>query len=120
MKINNVELEDLDIFDLETAEKYEDALGKVIKESKETEGTELVEGTALSSTIRKQCNSVFKCFNTIFGEDTDKKVFGNKTNIMVCLKAFEELVLQVDEQKKELDKMTSKYSPNRVQRRSKK
>ena len=120
MKINNVELEDMDIYDLDTAEKYEGALEKVRKEAEETKNTEVVGGTALSFAIRKQCNSVFDCFNAIFGEGTDKKVFGDKTNLMVCLKAFEELVLHADEQKKEMEKMTNKYSPNRAQKRAKK
>ena len=114
MKINNVELEDIDILDADVAEKYENALEKVIIETKETE--EL----SMSATIRKQCTAVFNCFNTIFGEGTDKKVFGNKVNLMICLKSFEELVEHANEQKKELEKLTEKYSPNRVQRRTKK
>ncbi|WP_460377777.1 DUF6673 family protein, partial [Paraclostridium bifermentans] len=35
-------------------------------------------------------------------------------------KAFEELILQVNEQKKEIEKISNKYSPNRASRRSKK
>ena len=120
MKINNVELEDIDIFDADVAEKYEEALGKVEKEAKKIQNAEEPKKLSLSDSIRKQCASVFDCFNTLFGEGTDKKIFGNKTNLMVCLKAFEELVVNVDEQKKELDKMTDKYSPNRLQRRTKK
>ncbi|MBZ9608633.1 AP endonuclease [Clostridium estertheticum] len=114
MLINNVELEELDIFDLETAEKYEKALIKVTEEAKETEGI------SMSASIRKQCNAVFNCFNTMFGEGTDKKIFGNKTNILLCLKSFEELIEHTNEQKKELEKLTNKYSPNRLNRRTKK
>jgi len=117
MLINNVELGDMDIYDADVAEKYEGALKKVENEANATSG---VEGLSLSVSIRKQCSAVFECFNTIFGEDTDKKIFGGKTNLMVCLKAFEELVANVDEQKQALEKMTDKYSPNRLQRRAKK
>ena len=120
MKINGVELEDMDIYDLETAEKYEFAIAqfqKVTGESKSTAG----EGKkVLSSVIRKQCNSVFDCFNTIFGEGTDKKIFGNRTNLMVCLKAFEELAIYANNQKSEMEEMGNKYSPNRAQKRAQK
>ena len=115
MLINNVELEDIDVLDADMAEKYEGALKKVVEDAKEVQETG---ETSMSVTIRKQCNSVFDCFNSIFGEETDKKVFGNKVNLLVCLKAFEELVEYANEQKKELEKMTNKYSPNRVQRRA--
>lgn len=114
MVINGVELQDVDIFDLETAEKCDKAFDEVKKKAN------IKEGTGLTEIIRIQCNAVFECFNEIFGEGTDKKVFGNKTNLRVCLKAFEELVEYANEQKKEMDNMYSKYSPNRASRRSKK
>ena len=55
----------------------------------------------------------------MFGEGTDKKIFGDKVNLLTCLKAFEELVEQVNAQKGEVEKIASKYSPNRAQRRKK-
>ncbi|MBE6061219.1 MAG: AP endonuclease [Clostridium sulfidigenes] len=114
MKINNVELQDIDILDLEVAEKWEQALESV-------EGvTKSIEGMKISETIKTQCNAIFEVFNTLFGEGTDKRVFGDRVNLMMCLKAFEELVTQVKSQSAEVEKMASKYSPNRVQRRSKK
>lgn len=114
MKINGVELEDLDIYDVEVAEKYESGLKKIKEMSND------VNDKSLSETIRIQCNHIFDFFNTLFGEGTDKKVFGNKVNLVTCIKAFEELILQVNEQKKELEKISNKYSPNRAARRSKK
>jgi len=114
MKINNIELKDIDILDLEAAEKWEDALERVEGVAK------TMEGMKVSESIRTQCNAIFDVFNTLFGEGTDKKVFGDRVNLMMCLKAFEELVLYINEQKTEVEKMASKYSPNRVQRRNKK
>jgi hypothetical protein len=113
MIINNVELQNLDIFDADIAEKYENMLEKVVKEAKATEELKT------SEAIRKQCSLVFECFNYLFGEGTDKKVFGEKANLIICLKAFEELVESVNEQKQEVEKITSKYSPSRAQRRAK-
>lgn len=113
MKINGVELEDLDIFDLDVAGKYENALKNV------EDMSEKVKGMTVAESIITQCNAVFNVFNELFGEGTDKKVFGNKVNLLTCLKAFEELVIQMNEQKSEIEKIASKYSPNRAQRRKK-
>lgn len=113
MIINGVELEDLDIYDVEVAEKYEKALETVHLSSNKDNSKSLSEG------IKFQCNLIFDFFNTVFGEGTDKKIFGNKVNLMTCIKAFEEIVLKVNEQKKEIEKLSNKYSPNRAARRSK-
>ena len=114
MKINGVELGDWDILDLEVAEKYEQALEHI-------EGlVETTQGMKMSEAIRTQCNAVFDVFNDLFGEGTDKKIFGDKVNLLTCLKAFEELIMQVKETNKEVEKIANKYSPNRVSRRNKK
>lgn len=113
MKINGIELDNLDIYDADVAEKYEKALDAIIKNS------ENVQGLKTSAIIRVRCECVFDFFNTMFGEGTDKKIFGDKVNLITCMKAFEELVEQVNVQKGEVEKMASKYSPNRAQRRKK-
>jgi hypothetical protein len=107
-------LEDIDLFDADVAEKVTEAIDKVVEEAKSTERL-----TSLPQIIRKQCNAVFDCFNTVFGEGTDKKVFGNKVNLKVCLNAFAELSSALKEQKEAAEKEFSKYSPNRAQRRGK-
>lgn len=114
MKINGVELQDIDILDLEVAEKYENALESVKDISKR------IEGMKLSEAIRIQCTTIFDVFNTMFGEGTDKKVFGDKVNLLTCLKAFEDLVTHVNSKNTEVERLANKYSPNRAQRRSKK
>ncbi|MGH4125597.1 MAG: DUF6673 family protein [Clostridium sp.] len=114
MKINNVELEDIDILDADVAEKYENALGEVAGIAKK------VEGMKPSESIRTQCRVIFSTFNTLFGEGTDKKIFGDRVNLLICLKAFEELVVAMNSQKEEVQKLANKYSPNRAQKRAKK
>lgn len=113
MIINGVELEDLDIYDVEVAERYDKALEGL-------KGIEENKSGSMADIIKSQCTAIFDVFNTMFGEGTDKKVFGDRVNLRICLKAFEELVLQVNEQKSEIEKLTNKYSPNRAQRRAKK
>ena len=114
MKINNVELEDIDILEADVAEKYENALEVVVGIDKK------VEGMKPSQSIRTQCNTIFEFFNTLFGEGTDKEMFGEKVNLLTCMKAFEELVTSVNEQQSEVEKLANKYSPNRAQKRAKK
>ena len=114
MIINGVELEDLDIYDVEVAEKFDKALKDIDIAKEEVKGMGNVEG------IRTLCTAIFEVFNAMFGEGTDKKVFGNRVNLLICLKALEEFVLKMKEQEKEIDKLMNKYSPNRAARRSKK
>lgn len=114
MIINGVELEDIDIYDLEVAEKYDKVLKNIDIVKEDIKGMSNVEG------IRTLCNAIFEVFNTMFGEGTDKKIFGNKVNLITCIKALEEFVMQINEQKKEIEKLSNKYSPNRAQRRAKK
>ena len=52
----------------------------------------------------------------MFGEGTDKKIFGDKVNLVTCLKALDEFVTQVREQKDKIEEISNKYSPSRVNR----
>lgn len=114
MKINNVELEDIDMMDVEIAEKYEGVLKNIEKM------VEDVKDMKFSESIRAQCNSIFSVFNVLFGPGTDKKVFGEKVNLLTCLKSFEELAMILNSQTKDVQKIADKYSPNRVSKNTKK
>lgn len=87
MKINGVELE-LDLYDADVMDKYTEALKKFDEKQK----NKSIEGLSNGEIIRQECEMVFDFFNDVFGTGTDKKVFGNKTNFMVCLKAFRQVV----------------------------
>lgn len=117
IKLNGIELE-LDIMDLETSEKIEKEMDIVVEEASKAKGLRR------SESIKKQCYAIFNCIDNIFGEGTHKKVFGNKVNLRECLKVFAKFVEELDklnnEEEKELESLTSKYSPNRAQRRNKK
>ena len=98
MKINNVELEDLDFMDLETMEKIEQAQATYMEKSKKNDFNKY------SEMIRYNCELVFDLFNTIFGEGTDVKVFGNKTNLLKCTKAVDELFMYIEASNKNYEK----------------
>ena len=43
-----------------------------------------------SEQLRTYCHGVFEFFNELFGEGTDRLIFGNTTNARVCLRALKE------------------------------
>ncbi|MFL8712802.1 DUF6673 family protein [Clostridioides sp. GD02377] len=120
MLINNVELEDFDIYDADEFEKVEKTIDLTIAETGRVEK----EATKGYEMIRGVCNSIFKCFDDIFGEGVSFKMFGDKRNLKVCSNAFFELIEEVNRQKQEGQEFfaskISKYAPNRAQRRAKK
>lgn len=108
MVINGVELEDLDIFDADVAEKYEDAMENVSNEMV------IINDLRGSEIIRHQCNVIYNCFNELFGEGTSNKIFGDKDNIVTCLEAFEKLISSTNKKALKLRELQSKYLNNLV------
>lgn len=114
VKVNDRETElEFCMYNPDIVEKYEDALDVIIKETTFDEDSKL----KLSEKIRIQCKSVFKFFNSVFGEGTDKKVFGERVNLKDCLLAFQQVMDEAENQDKSLDSIIGKYTPNRAQRR---
>lgn len=115
VKILNTELE-IDFYDADVMEKIENSFEETQQEvqnymNKKTQKT--------SEVIRSVCKVVFDFFNKVFGEGTDKKIFGTKTNLIECLKAFEQFVDAKVKQDKELEEISNKYNPNRAKRKAK-
>ena len=100
MKINDVELE-LDLYDADVMDKYTEALKKFDEKQK----NKSIEGLSNGNVIRQECEMVFDFFNDVFGPGTDKKVFGDKTNIMECIKAVEQVIKYSASVSKDLAKL---------------
>lgn len=123
LEINGAELE-FDIFDAETAEKYEVALNNMSVAGEEA--SKIGKEGKLSECIRAQCEGVFDFFDDIFGTGTAEIVFGEKTNLRICLDAAAKVINSVDEQQKELKDLQEQFgiteqNPahlNRAQRRA--
>lgn len=119
MKILDTEIE-FNFNDADDMERLENAIDKTTLKLNNIK----TDGKRTSEVIRESCKAVFECFNIAFGEETDKKVFGEKTNFNICIKAFEDLCNARDEQGKDLEEQVknieSKYSPNRATRRARK
>ena len=111
----------MDITDLESIEKlFADTAEKYDECMKDMQGIkDKVANMSVGESIRYQCTAVFNVFNDIFGEGTDKKIFGDKVHLGKCLDAFEILVTEANRQAEDTSKKYSKYSPNRAARRGK-
>ena len=105
VNINGVELE-FDIYDLDTAKRYEAALKGL-----GTESSELQPGASLVESIEKECNMTFQFLDLLFGEGTSNKVFGSKCNLNACLEAVEAVTTDVSRQRSALDDRVQKYIP---------
>jgi hypothetical protein len=117
--IKDTEL-DLDIYDADENERVLSAIQKAQKALTAIDGGD----DDTSDGIRDACHAVFECFNTIFGDGTDRKIFGNKCNLRDAMRAIFQLCdavkVQRDEFEAETQQFTAKYSPNRAARRAKK
>lgn len=102
LEINGHKLE-FDLFELETAKKYEEGMQRVMKITDE------LSGVTLSETIVPQCDAVRDCFDGIFGKDTGVKVCGENYNLTKHLDAFEILVDEAIRQRRKYDDRGKKY-----------
>lgn len=116
MKILEKEFE-IDFYDADTMEKIENGMENVSKIIKENS---VAKSQKTSTAIRKACNVIFDFFNDVLGEGASKKIFGNKTSLTICIKAYEDFINCKKEQDKVFEDISKKYSPNRATRRAKK
>lgn len=103
MLINNVELPDIDVYDVDIMEKYETA-------SENLTNYKAPEGGTTSEQWRQECLAIFSVFNQLWGEGSDKLVFGDTMNIKTCWKAMGELFEEIIRQKEEGEMLFNKYN----------
>lgn len=125
MKILDTEIE-FDFYNAEQAEKFERYADIATQELKNIDANKMKQ----SVFIKTVCEIVERCFNSIFGEDISTKIFNNKKDFHLCIRAFKDLVKsrleqenmiakEIDDLQKEMTQATEKYS-NRATRRAKK
>lgn len=115
MKVLDYELENLDTFDPDILEKIENAKEKAISAFDNAKIAEKV-----SVSIRMQCEAVSEFIDTLWGNGTAKKIFGEKSNLVTSMRAFSEIRQALDEdterQSAEIENIMQKYSPDRAAR----
>lgn len=114
-KFGNFEA-DIDTSDYEFMQKFETYSIKLGKDEEKVDKTGM-----RSEAIRQICALTFQYFNDLFGEGTDRLLFGSATNLRMCDQAIFALASAIEEDKKAYDMEVkagvSKYSGNRAQRR---
>ncbi|MEE0733281.1 MAG: DUF6673 family protein [Acutalibacteraceae bacterium] len=115
MIIQGVKLPDIDPAELDQLELWElsfETFSKAITKAKTMKKA--------SEAVRSQCFATFALFNQLFGDGTDKTIFGDRTNLVICMEAVQELVTAVnnkDQQNSEkISSFVQKYSPTRATR----
>lgn len=125
MKILDTEIE-FDFYNAEQAEKFEKYADIATQELNNINANKMKQ----SIFIKTVCEIVEKCFSNIFGEDISTKIFNNKKDFHLCIRAFKDLVKsrleqenivakEIEDLQKEMTQATEKYS-NRATRRAKK
>lgn len=125
MKILNVEVE-FNFYNAEQAEKFEKYSEIATQELKSINSNKMKQ----SVFIKTVCEIVERCFDNIFGEEMSIKIFNNKKDFHLCIRAFKDLIKarleqenivakEIENLQKEMVEATEKYS-NRAIRRAKK
>ena len=91
MIINGVELEELNALDYEISQKVE-------KELERAQGIHAkITNLKNSEGIKVICDTINEIFDNIFGEGTSEKVFKNKRDLLISMKAFGDLCMHYKE-----------------------
>ena len=106
----------LDLSDTDTIALYE----KSFKQMQEDVKKMPKEGTK-SEIVRAYCQVLRDVFDRLIGDGTSDKLFGNRYNALEITTCYENFLEFVDGQNKAIgdlvNRMTTRYSPNRAQRR---
>lgn len=109
---------ELNLQDVETAERYEVAFDEMAAREKA-----FPKDGKNSAIFRAYCEMMYALFDAIFGEGTSQKLMGEKLDAGVCTEAYESFLDFVNKQAVNAVErragIVTKYSPNRAQRRAK-
>ncbi len=107
----------LDVQDVDTIERYEEAFAALSVEEKA-----IPKDGKKSVQIRAYCRMFRNLFNALFGEGTDVKMFGEKDNAREMTECYESFLQFVANQHAVLaeaqSRIVTRFSPNRAQRRA--
>ena len=108
---------ELDMQDVDTVEKYEDAFATLSKEE-----LALPKEGKNSTRVRAYCKMFRNLMDNLFGEGANIEIFGEKDNSRAVTEIYDKFLEFIVKQQTEFsnlqNKIQSKYSPNRAQRRA--
>lgn len=104
----------LDMTDVDTVERYEDAAQKLSDTSKRAP-----KDGRKSEMLRFLLTAYDTFFNELFGDGASKELFGETKSVALREDAYTSMLDFIVQQNTERNALRSKYSPNRAQRRAK-
>lgn len=114
--INGAEF-DIDLMDADVMERFENAAEEIQSKVSQLQAP----GAKVSDVVRSFCNLTEDFLDEVLGDGASEDIFGGTQNMKEHMQAYEDLFKAVDVAKNEMDsfnkQFTSKYSPNRAQRR---
>lgn len=110
MNFRDMEL-DFDIFDADTADDYTTAL-----ERAKARFVDKKDGEIVGDAIRRQCHAVFDFFDELFEPGFHKEIFGERTNLILCMEAFRDFVDDVDTQKEKINTILAEAQAKNAER----
>ncbi len=101
---------ELDLLEYQDAKRVEDAMSAFYQRVGKLEQ----EQASLSGQVLGYCTPTLEFFDDIWGPGTDKKLFGDHTNLGLCAQAFGQLAEEITKkQPKKAQELFSKYLPAR-------
>lgn len=104
MTINGVRL-NFELYDTDNDEmnaRYFEELNKM-----RTIKNDMPDGTEKEKNVYL-CNRVKSIFDTVFGAGTGDKICGSRNNVLVCMKAYSQLISEQIRQNEEYENITAK------------
>lgn len=98
--INGVKI-DYDTFDLANMELFDSEV-KRVKEDVEAAQREDWKKENYIQILREQCYSIMDFFDTVLGEGSAKKIFGNRVNVLEIISAYKKFTEDVTNTRSEL------------------
>lgn len=114
MKLGDFEV-DFSLTNTTNLRKLESAYNRVLERAQESEKKTL----NFIEKIDEECNIGRKFFNEVFGEETDKKLFGEENDYEKIMDTLEGVMQEYQKEQNRLKEKYAKYNPNRVKRRTK-
>lgn len=106
LKFRGLEL-DFDIYDADTADRYETAVRRM-RDNLKAVG----ESKSIAASIRAQCEIIFAMLDEVFGEGFHRELFGSQVNARECLLALKELTQAVAAQRREIEAVLADALPD--------
>lgn len=112
MKLGNIEVE-FSFSNTSNLKKLQNAYQKVLEKDNKSKEKEM----SFIEEMDTQCNIAREFFNEVFGEEIDKKIFGEENDYEKIMDTLEDVIKEYEKQQSRLNEKFAKYSPSRIKKK---